>query len=168
MSRPAVTPGSLRHSVTILLVIGAAAVALLGLADGVVAAGTGLALVAVVALGLARYAVGGGAQDSGYRKPVRLLGTYAPALGEWRSSVSKALGKDANVHFAITLRPQLQRLFSARLAERHGVDMYRSPQAARPLVGPELWPWLDPAAGPPGTAPTEAVLRELLDRLEAL
>ncbi|MER6573909.1 hypothetical protein ABT288_49245, partial [Streptomyces sp. NPDC001093] len=60
------------------------------------------------------------------------------------------------------------RLFAARLAERHGVAMYRSPQRARALVGAELWPWIDPEATAPQPTLPEPVLRSLLDRLEAL
>jgi hypothetical protein len=66
------------------------------------------------------------------------------------------------------MRPQLQRLFAARLAERHGVSMYRDPQRARPLVGADLWPWIDPGAPAPYPKLHENVLRALLDRLEAL
>jgi hypothetical protein len=62
----------------------------------------------------------------------------------------------------------LQRLFAARLAERHGVAMYRNPRRARSLVGAELWPWIDPEAPPPLPALPEPVLRSLLDRLETL
>jgi hypothetical protein len=62
----------------------------------------------------------------------------------------------------------LQRLFAARLAERHGVAMYRNPQRARALVGTELWPWIDPDATAPQPTLPEPVLRSLLDRLEAL
>ncbi|HEY3479939.1 MAG TPA: hypothetical protein VGL02_13670, partial [Streptomyces sp.] len=72
------------------------------------------------------------------------------------------------VHFATTVRPQLQRLFAARLSERHGTDLYRAPERARLLIGIELWPWIDPAAPPPDSSAPEPVLRALLDRLEAL
>ena len=103
-------------------------------------------LIAVAALAVARYAAGAGAQDSGYRKTVRLLGGRAPALGEWRRIVDRSLADEGDMYFATTLRPQLQRLFAARLAERHGVELHRSPQRARGLVGAELWPWIDPEA----------------------
>jgi hypothetical protein len=99
---------------------------------------------------------------------VRLLGSRAPVLGEWHRIVRKTLQERDPVHFATTVRPQLQRLFAARLAERHGTDLYRAPERARPLVGVELWPWLDPAAPPPEPTAPEPVLRALLDRLEAL
>ncbi|HSR25414.1 MAG TPA: hypothetical protein VLW53_17800, partial [Candidatus Eisenbacteria bacterium] len=59
-------------------------------------------------------------------------------------------------HYDVVTRPLLQRLLAARLAERHGIDLHRSPAAARELVGAELWPWLDPgrpadeSSHPPG------------------
>ncbi|MFJ4410349.1 hypothetical protein [Streptomyces sp. NPDC088910] len=168
LRRAAGPPGSVRHSLTLLGCLVVAAEVLLALTDGLVAAATGLALITVVALGVARYVGGAGAQDSGYRKSVRLLGGRAPALGEWPRVVRKALGPEGALHFHSTLRPQLQRLFAARLAERHGVLLRKSPDRARAIVGPDLWPWIDPTTGPPQPAIPEAVLRSLLDRLETL
>jgi hypothetical protein len=152
------------------LLVGLAAVAelLLWLTDGLAAAATGLALIIVIALGVARYISGAGAHDSGYRRSVRLLGGRAPALGDWPRIVRKALGEEGAVHYTATLRPQLQRLFAARLAEQHGVLLHHRPDRARALVGPELWPWIDPSNRPPEPAVPEPVLRALLDRLESL
>lgn len=161
-------PGSASHSWAAL---GAAAVAtevLLLLVDGVAAAATGLALVTVVVLALARHAAGGAAQDSGYRRRERLLGSRTPALGAWRRVVAATLADDSEAHFATVMRPQLQRLFAARLAERHGVAMYRNPGRARELVGAALWPWIDPEETAPRPTLPEADLRALLDRLETL
>jgi hypothetical protein len=154
--------------VTVLATVSAAAAVLLYLADGLAAAATGLALIAIGGLALARYTAGADAQDSGHRRAVRLLGSRQPALGEWRRIVDRTLGADGEVHFATTLRPQLQRLFAARLAERHGIELHRNPQRARGFIGPELWPWLDPDAPPPQPELPEPVLHALLARLEAL
>jgi hypothetical protein len=163
------TPGSVRHSLRVLLGVGAAAVILPGLAEGWPGAATGLAVTTVGGLAVARYVSGAAAQDSGFRRSVRLLGSRAPALGEWQRLVDKSIGDRADVHFNASLRPQLQRLFAARLAQRHGVEMYRDPQRARALVGADVWPWIDPQH-PPAHRPDhpEQVLRALLDRLEAL
>ncbi|MFF9002049.1 hypothetical protein ACF1GW_22015 [Streptomyces achromogenes] len=161
-------PGSVRHSLAVLGTAAVAAEVLLALADGVAAAATGLALITAVALALGRYAAGGAAQDSGLRKPVRLLDGRTSALGEWQRRVVATLADDGEGHFDVVMRPQLQRLFAARLAERHGVAMYRTPQRARALVGAELWPWIDPEATTPQPTLPEPVLRSLLDRLEAL
>ncbi|MFG1807996.1 hypothetical protein [Streptomyces sp. NPDC049040] len=163
------TPGSVRHSLLVLYAVGAAVIVLPGLAEGLPGAATGLAVCTVAGLGIARYTTGAGAQDSGFRRSVRLLGSRAPALGEWQRIVDKSIGDRSDVHFIATLRPQLQRLFAARLAERHGVDLHRSPERAEAMIGAELWPWIDPAHRPaqPPDDP-ERVLRALLDRLEAL
>lgn len=75
-------------------------------------------------------------------------------------------------HYDGATRPLLQRLMASRLAERHGVDVHRSPDAARVLVGEDVWFWLDPArpastsSQPPGVAPRD--LEHLVERLEAL
>jgi hypothetical protein len=162
-------PGSVRHSLTLLAAVGAVSVAVLGLTEGLPGAATGLAVCTVAGLGIARYVSGAGAQDSGFRRSVRLLGSRAPALGEWQRVVDKSLGDRSDVHFNATLRPQLQRLFAARLAERHGVDLYRRPERAAALVGADLWPWIDPERRPAHRPDDpERVLRALLDRLEAL
>ena len=51
------------------------------------------------------------------------------------------------------LRPVLEHLLAARLAERHGVNLYQDPGKARELLcrGPrdaDLWSWIDPATRP--------------------
>lgn len=161
-------PGSLRHSLAFLGIVAVASEVLLALTDGAAAAATGFALFTAVALGLGRYAAGGAAQDSAFRKPVRLLTSRAPALGGWRRIVSHTLADDGDTQLRTVMREQLQRLFAARLAERHGVPLYRDPQRARALVGDELWPWIDPGAPAPRSTLPEPVLRSLLDRLEAL
>ena len=50
------------------------------------------------------------------------------------------------------LRPVLEHLLAARLAERHGVHLYQDPDAARRLLcrhprDADLWAWIDPAPG---------------------
>ena len=75
------------------------------------------------------------------------------------------------------LRRELTRLAAARVAERHGVNLYRNPQAAAQLIGTDLWPLVDPAAavaagaGGPGGRQTEVPIRavtELIERLERM
>ena len=82
------------------------------------------------------------------------------------------------------LRPVLEHLLAARLAERHGVHLYQDPDAARRLLcrrprDADLWPWIDPdpktsRPGTPGPkASTEPgiprrTLARLIDRLEKL
>ena len=79
------------------------------------------------------------------------------------------------------LRPVLEHLLAARLAERHGVNLYQDPAAARGLLcrSPRdagLWDWIDPA-GRPKESPRlhseqrgipRRTLARLIDRLEQL
>jgi hypothetical protein len=79
------------------------------------------------------------------------------------------------------LRPVLEHLLAARLAERHGVNLYQDPAAARELLcrSPRdagLWTWIDPAGRPkePARGHSEQpgiprrTLARLIDRLEQL
>jgi hypothetical protein len=97
--------------------------------------------------------------------------------GFWRK---RGTVKDATASMAsyeLELRPTLQNLLAARLAERHGVSLYQDPDAARRLLLPSardsgLWRWLDPerpavpdqnrSGIPPRT------LAAIIDRLERL
>jgi hypothetical protein len=79
------------------------------------------------------------------------------------------------------LRPVLEHLLAARLAERHGVHLYQDPAAARALLcrgarDADLWSWIDPATRPqePPRGHSEQpgiprrTLARLIDRLEQL
>jgi hypothetical protein len=79
------------------------------------------------------------------------------------------------------LRPVLEHLLAARLAERHDVHLYQDPDAARRLLcrhprDADLWRWIDPATRPEVSArdaPIERgipgrTLARLIDRLERL
>jgi hypothetical protein len=80
------------------------------------------------------------------------------------------------------LRPVLEHLLAARLAERHGVHLYQDPEAARRLLcrgrrDADLWPWIDPSTRPETSARDTAghqrgiprhTLARLIDRLEKL
>jgi hypothetical protein len=98
-------------------------------------------------------------------------------LGFWRK---RAIVHDATtsmVSYDTELRPTLQHLLAARLAERHSVSLYADPAAARRLVLPgsrddALWFWLDPAR-PAETEQRRSgipprTLAVILDRLERL
>jgi hypothetical protein len=145
----------------------------------------------------------------------------AVALAAWYSVSGRTLGMDGDVRERVLerhyigvawyasmlrttrerggyergLRRELTRLAAARVAERHGVNLYRDPQAAARLIGTDLWPLVDPAVaravgtGPstgtvtsagastatgtdrPGTPPPEIPIRavaELIERLERM
>jgi hypothetical protein len=79
------------------------------------------------------------------------------------------------------LRPALEHLLAARLAERHGVHLYQNPAAARALLcrdpgDADLWFWLDPATRPRESRRGQSeqsgipqrTLARLIDRLEIL
>ena len=79
------------------------------------------------------------------------------------------------------LRPVLEHLLAARLAERHGVHLYQDPDAARRLLcrrprDADLWAWIDPgkagrrrrASRPRPARHPESTLARLIDRLERL
>jgi hypothetical protein len=94
---------------------------------------------------------------------------------------------DSLSFYQAELRPVLEHLLAARLAERHGVNLYDDREAARRLLcrtsrDADLWEWVDPAWRPPDTgrgggpgrgASTERgiprrTLTRLIDRLERL
>ena len=79
------------------------------------------------------------------------------------------------------LRPVLEHLLAARLAERHGVHLYREPDAARALLcrtprDADLWRLIDPGTrpqdpardGPERRGIPRRTLARLIDRLEKL
>jgi hypothetical protein len=79
------------------------------------------------------------------------------------------------------LRPLLEHLLAARLAERHGVHLYQDPDAARRLLcrhprDADLWTWIDPRTRPETSARNATgergiprrTLARLIDRLEKL
>jgi hypothetical protein len=77
-------------------------------------------------------------------------------------------------HFDRTPRRMLQRIAAAALDDRAGLDFYsaRDRQQAIALIGPQLWPLLDPQRPPstdsnaPGVDPR--TIDRLLTRLETL
>jgi hypothetical protein len=74
--------------------------------------------------------------------------------------------------FDHSLRPRLERAMSFRLLANHAIDCERDPERAKRAVGATVWRWLDPRRSVeqsrtlPG--PSQAEIREIVDRLEAL
>jgi hypothetical protein len=109
---------------------------------------------------------------------------YWRTLSDMRDSVA------ARAAYEMRLRPALEHLLAARLAERHGVNLYTDPAQARRLLcragrDDDLWAWIAPAqAGPDaGDGPGERAdprsagrqpgiprrtLERLINRLEQL
>ena len=121
----------------------------------------GVALVAMLlaAALAARFILGGLTFDGGYQRELRLVQEREPSLHAWITNIE--IARSSALGFERTLRPQLERLYAVRLAENHGVSLYREPARAAALIGPQLWAWIDPARPEAGSVPAP---RHLLDR----
>ncbi|MBO0802344.1 MAG: hypothetical protein J2P25_04630 [Nocardiopsaceae bacterium] len=168
------------------LLTAAIAVTATGLAGLAVAGWAGLVTTAVVAAGLGLVVVRGLAPRTAEHavatarsKPsARSLSGYA------QRRFVVAMGVRDLAFYESDLRPALEHLLAARLAERHGVNLYTDPAAARKAFcrtprDEALWRWIDPArerspGRPSGSTAAEAagiprrVLTRLVDRLEHL
>jgi hypothetical protein len=101
----------------------------------------------------------------------------ASYIGFWRK---RGVLADASINmrsYDADLRPTLQHLLAARLAERHGVSLYADPEAARRLFlagepDDSLWYWLDPVRPPEQRSTRQGIpqrtLTSIIDRLERL
>jgi hypothetical protein len=98
-------------------------------------------------------------------------------LGFWRKRTELHDATASMAAYDAALRPTLQHLLAARLAERHGVSLHADPAAARRLLLPghgdqALWFWLDPlrpAENDPHRRGIPArTLAAIFDRLERL
>jgi hypothetical protein len=103
----------------------------------------------------------------------------------WRYLSDLRDGIEARASYEVRLRPALEHLLAARLAERHSVNLYTDPAAAQRLLcrggrDNDLWVWIDPAqAGQTATDPRHQrgsqlpgiprhTLERLINRLEQL
>lgn len=171
----------------LLLLLGAGFIGVdvvLGLVAGIVAAAAGLPLLAAAAIALAWYVSGSEVMDSRNRRELRLVRQRSLSMLGWSSLVAAARSDSGNFEHAV--RPEIQRLYAVRLAERHGVSLHAEPERAAEIVGPRLWPWIDPRRPPAHPSarpahqaldrrsaaqpqpPPDAVLTALVDRLEQL
>ncbi|MFB7671136.1 hypothetical protein ACFC26_06920 [Kitasatospora purpeofusca] len=158
-------PGSVRHSLIELTGTAVVAEVLFALVGGAPAAAAGAVLLTVGALVTARYVAGAGFLDIGLRSRQRVMDSREPGLGDWRWTVREGLDPQGD---AGSLRGRLRRLYAARLSETHGVSLTADRDRAVDLIGPRLWPWIDPEAADRDGAVPAAVLLALVDRLEAL
>ncbi|WP_157436595.1 hypothetical protein [Actinospica robiniae] len=171
------------------LILGAAGFAViveiaLVLVGGGAAAAVGLAALAAIVIAVFCYVAGAEILDGQYRKPLRMVRRRNLSMLGWTALVSSA--RASATGFAHGARPEIQRLYAVRLAERHGISLLTEPEKAAALIGPELWPWIDPSRPAPlpaaaraphqsldrrsnaGAPPPDAVLIALVDRLEQL
>jgi hypothetical protein len=180
-------PGSVSRTRVLLLALAAGFVAIeavLWLVGDWVTAAAGLPVLAAAALVLAWYVSGAEVMDGRYRRELRLVRQRSLSMLGWSSLVAAARSDSGNFEHAV--RPEIQRLYAVRLAERHGVSLYTDPERAAEIVGPQLWPWIDPRRAPAHPSarpahqsldrrsatrsqpPPDAVLTALVDRLEQL
>ena len=125
----------------------------LALVGGLPGAATGAAVLVVAGILAVRYVHGAQAMDSDYRRKVHLVGSREPTLRYWDAAIEDAL--DSMSGYELHLRPLLQRLYAVRLAERHGVSLDTQPRQAAAIIGPELWPWIDPTRPRTGRHPLD-------------
>lgn len=96
--------------------------------------------------------------------------------GFWRKRSMVGDATAAGGNYDYELRPTLQHLLAARLADLHGVSLYAEPGRARELFAgtghDDLWPWVDPArlSAPDsrGGGIPARTLGAIIDRLEHL
>jgi hypothetical protein len=137
----------------LIAAIGAGAVALAALA---VAGWSGLAVVAVAVAVLSVVVLRGlipSSADQTVRKAkekpaARSIGGYAQRRFVVGTSVS------SQAFYESDLRPALEHLLAARLAEHHGINLYAEPSRARAafcqtMADESLWRWIDPAQAAP-------------------
>jgi hypothetical protein len=153
-------------------------------------AGAGAAVVtlivwAVVVLVLLRGLVPTAATPLAQQQDTWRTTSRSSFTGFWRKHGVLTNATASMMSYDAELRPTLQHLLAARLAERHDVNLYQDPSAARRLLLPstarasthggrddQLWFWLDPAR-PAETRPhvkgiPPRTLAAILDRLERL
>jgi len=177
------------------LIIAAVAVAVTAAAGYAMAGAAGVAVVAlaaaVTALIVLRTLVPDEAapDDRADPRPARRPARdAAPTMtGYWGQRHRIAAGIAGQNSYDTGLRRALEHLLAARLAERHGINLYEDPAAARRAFcahprDAALWPWIDPereadtvaggsgAGGPGAGGPgiPRRTLGRLLDRLEQL
>jgi hypothetical protein len=163
------------------LVIVAVAVAATALAGAAVAGWPGAAVVAVAAAALALVVLRGLAPRAA-QQSVRMArekqGTR-PISGYTQRRFVVASGLSNQAFYQTDLRPVLEHLLAARLAERHGINLYTEPGAARTAFcrtrgDAALWRWIDPEQAAPesrdgqGHGIPRRTLSRLIERLEQL
>lgn len=166
--------GPLRGTGPELAIAGVAFVAIAAAAY-TMAGAPGLAIVSVVAAAIGVAAARGllpprdpDAARTFKDKPV------APSIsGYSRRRWTVAHSRDAGQTYEHELRPVLEHILAARLAEKHGVNLYHEPARARELVNDQaIWYWIDPEQAQARQQRTAGIplrtLARLIQRLEQL
>ena len=163
------------------MIIAEVTVIVTAVAGYAVAGWAGLAVVAVVAaafgLLVMRYLIPQGVADAARKAREKRTARPVSGYSHRRFVVQSAIQHRG--FYDTELRPVLEHLLAARLAERHGVNLYQDPAAARRIFCKHrhdvaLWRWVDPDqdrhAKPDadGRGIPRHVLARLIDRLEKL
>jgi hypothetical protein len=110
-------------------------------------------------------------------RPIPARETTSWARSYWRVQLRLREGTTSVFAYQFGLRPQLEHLLAARLAQRHGINLYTDPEAARQVVcahsrDRDLWAWVDPDRQPPDRNDARGIpprtLARLVRRLEQL
>jgi hypothetical protein len=163
------------------LLTAAIAVTATGLAALAVAGWTGLVIVAAGAAAISLVVVRGLAPRSADQtvRTARGKPSARTISGYGQRRFVVAMGVRDLAFYESDLRPALEHLLAARLAERHGVNLYTEPDAARKAFcrtgrDEALWHWIDPErerqagrAGARSGIPRRDLTR-LVNRLENL
>lgn len=130
--------------VAVAALVGTAVVVLVAvtLVGGVPALASGAVLLVVLGLAAGRWVLGADAIDGDQRRRARLAVSREPTLRAWDAALHDA--RTTPDGYGLHLYPMLLRLYEVRLAERHGVSLRTERARAAELIGPDLWPWIDP------------------------
>jgi hypothetical protein len=139
---------------------------------GLAVVGLGTALLALLVIrGLLPQAIADAAKQAREKRRARPVSGYSHRRFVVESATSN------RAFYDLELRPVLEHLLAARLAERHGINLYQDPAGARKLLcrnrrDAVLWEWIGPAAAPSGLQNRRGipryVLARLIERLEKL
>jgi hypothetical protein len=133
------------------LIIAAILVAAAAVAGGAVAGWPGVVVVAaaaaVLALLVLRAAIPRSAAQTSRRAKDKQQARAIFGYGQRRFIVATSL--TSRPLYESDLRPVLEHILAARLADGHGVNLYTEPEAARRTfcrtrADESLWPWIDP------------------------
>lgn len=151
--------------IIVAILVAAAAVAALA-----VASWAGVAVVATVTAVLVLLALRGlaprPAPESTRKAAESDPSTMRSATGYSQRRFMVAGGMSSRSFYEADLRPELEHLLAARLAERHGLNLYTDTEQARRVflatrADERLWEWVaprSPAAGKPGSPEVRAAL----------
>jgi hypothetical protein len=169
-------------TVTVVLIVASSA-AVYGY-DGTGAAVLALIIWAVVLLVLLRVLVVGASAPHQEQHETWRASGRSSFTGFWRKRGVLTAATASLASYDAELRPTLQHLLAARLAERHDVNLYQDPAAARRLLLPgtghgsrggrdeQLWYWLDPSRPAETRQQIKGIpprtLAAIIDRLERL